>query len=207
MVSFRYQKRIFDILFSAFLIVCALPIMLVIATIVFIDLRSVFFVQERVGQHGELFNIWKFRTMRKASRAEEHEVDYHNKRTTQVGAFLRKTKLDELPQLFQVLWGVMSIVGPRPELASYVKYHKSLRDRVLILKPGLIDFATLSHMNEDDLLAGQIDRENYYCTVILRNKLRLSKVLLSNQKLTTDLHIILLFLRKIFTQIPSVFSR
>ena len=207
MISYSCQKRIFDIFFSAVLIVCTLPIMLVIATIVFIDLRSVFFVQERIGQYGKPFKIWKFRTMRKASRAEEHEVDYSNNRTTKVGAFLRKTKLDELPQLFQVLWGVMSIVGPRPELQSYVKYHKSLRDRVLTLNPGLIDFATLSHMNEDSLLAGKIDPEKHYRTKILRNKLRLSAVLLYNQRLTTDLYIVLLFLRKLLSQIPSVFSR
>lgn len=191
MFGYESQKRIFDILFSAFLIVCALPIMLVIATIVFIDLRSVFFVQERVGQHGELFNIWKFRTMRKASRAEEHEVDYHNKRTTQVGAFLRKTKLDELPQLFQVFWGKMSIVGPRPELPDYVNFHGKFKEVILSVRPGLVDDASLEYINEAELLSTKLNPKHYYINEIMSKKSQLSAARIDKNNFWLDLRIVL----------------
>ena len=188
---FRYesQKRIFDIFFSAVLIVCTLPIMLVIATIVFIDLRSVFFVQERIGQYGKPFKIWKFRTMRKASRAEEHEVDYSNNRTTKVGAFLRKTKLDELPQLFQVFWGKMSIVGPRPELEVYVKYNVDVFDRLLTIKPGLIDLSVIYFFNEKDILEKPDPRE-YYIQVVIPIKARLSLQTVAKRNVLHEIHII-----------------
>jgi lipopolysaccharide/colanic/teichoic acid biosynthesis glycosyltransferase len=113
-----------------------------------------------------------------------------NRRVTCIGRILRKTKLDELPELFNVLFGDMSIVGPRPEVKNYVWLYQDDYDIVLRVKPGLSDLASIKYRNEEKILALQMDPDAYYRTVILPDKLALTRLYIENISLKTDLHII-----------------
>lgn len=170
----RIQKRIFDLIVSIIFILFFLPVMILVAPLVWVDLNKIFFKQERVGRNGQIFKIWKFKTRKTFEGTNESEVDFNNERLTELGAILRRFKLDELPQLFQVLIGQMSIIGPRPELPEYIKYYAELRARILTVKPGLIDLAVISYFNEDRLLLDQKDPKAFYTDNLLKAKLNLS---------------------------------
>jgi len=168
------QKRLFDIIVSLILITVTIPIMVIISVFVYVDLGRILFKQERIGQFGIPFYVYKFPTRKKGSTYEEQEVDFNNSRLTSLGARLRKYKLDELPQLFQVLGGKMSIIGPRPELPTYIKYHEELRNELLQYKTGLIDLAVIHYLDEDEVLRFKENPREYYCTHLLRKKINLS---------------------------------
>jgi lipopolysaccharide/colanic/teichoic acid biosynthesis glycosyltransferase len=185
-------KRLLDILGAlAGLLLLALPGALVAMAIRLDSPGPVFFRQERVGRHGRLFRIHKFRTMRvDAERAGQLTVG-EDRRVTRVGRFLRAHRLDELPQLIDVLRGDMSLVGPRPEVPRYVAvYPADLRQRVLAVRPGITDPASLAFRGEAAQLAAAADPEREYVEVILPRKLALAADYADRASLWTDLALI-----------------
>jgi lipopolysaccharide/colanic/teichoic acid biosynthesis glycosyltransferase len=187
-------KRVFDLLLALAALLLAAPLMLLAAAAIRIDSPGpVFFRQQRVGQGGRLFRIHKFRTM--VADAPERGPALtvgDDARITRVGRFLRRSKLDELPQLIDVLRGDMSLVGPRPEVPRYVAhYPPALRDKVLALRPGITDPVSLAFADESALLARAADPEREYVDVILPRKLDAAAAYAARATLATDLGVIL----------------
>lgn len=169
-------KRFFDIFWSLLGIILLIPFFAFSALIIKIEDRGpVFFRQKRVGYKGRLFNVWKFRTM--VINAEELGGKLtigRDPRITRVGYWLRKIKLDELPQLINVLLGEMSFVGPRPEVPRYVDMYDAKQRNVLNLMPGITDPASIKFRNESELLAKVTDPEETYMQEIIPEKIRLN---------------------------------
>jgi lipopolysaccharide/colanic/teichoic acid biosynthesis glycosyltransferase len=185
------MKRLFDVAASAFGIVLLAPVLIVVALVVKADSEGpVLFRQRRVGRRGMPFRILKFRTMRLATNGSSAVFDA-DRRVTRAGAFLRRTKLDELPQLFNVLAGSMSLVGPRPEVPAYVAHYPE-RDRAVLLsvRPGITDLASLRFRNEGDYLAREADPERAYLDKILPRKLRLARYYVRQRSLCFDIVLI-----------------
>ena len=186
-------KRAFDLLAAASGLAVLAPLLLLIAVTVKLDSPGpVLFRQERVGRNGRIFRIRKFRTMvRDAPRLGGAITVGRDPRITRVGHVLRRYKLDELPQLIDVLLGDMSLVGPRPEVPKYVAlYPPGIRERVLSVRPGLTDNASLAYIDENAQLAGAADPEREYVEKILPEKLRLYVEYVDNRSLALDLSII-----------------
>lgn len=190
-------KRLFDIVAAGLGLLLLWPVLLAAAVWVKLDSPGpALFRQIRVGRLGVPFTIHKFRTMRVAPGAAI--TVGADPRITRAGQVLRQTKLDELPQLWDVLRGAMSLVGPRPELPKYVElYPAELRERVLSVRPGITDPASLAFSHEAELLAAAADPEREYREVILPAKLRLSADYASRASLLTDLGLILATLRRV----------
>jgi lipopolysaccharide/colanic/teichoic acid biosynthesis glycosyltransferase len=169
-------KRLFDVLISACGLVLASPLMLAIALAVRLESSGpAWFRQDRVGRGGKLFTILKFRSMYFSPTERGSLLTAANdRRVTAVGSFLRRTKLDELPQLINVLRGDMSLVGPRPEVPRYVEmYPAELRQAILSVRPGITDEASIEYRNEDRVLGESADAEKTYIEQILPRKLDL----------------------------------
>ncbi len=184
------SKRLFDVICSALGLLVLAPLLLLVAVWIKLDSPGpALFRQTRVGRHGRPFTIHKFRTMRvEPGAAITVGVD---PRITRCGQVLRQTKLDELPQLWDVLRGAMSLVGPRPELPRYVElYPADLRERVLAVRPGITDPASLAFSREAELLAAAADPEREYRDVIMPAKLKLSADYAAQANLATDLRLI-----------------
>lgn len=191
-------KRLFDIAAAGLGLLLLWPVLLAAAVWVKLDSPGpVLFRQTRVGRFGVPFTIHKFRTMRTAPGAAI--TVGADPRITRAGHWLRQTKLDELPQLWDVLRGAMSLVGPRPELPKYVElYPADLRERVLSVRPGITDPASLAFSHEAELLAAAADPEREYREVILPAKLRLSADYAARASLATDLRLIVATLARVF---------
>jgi lipopolysaccharide/colanic/teichoic acid biosynthesis glycosyltransferase len=185
------MKRTFDVLFALVALIALLPFGVLIAAWIWSnDGLPIFFRQERVGLNGRLFRVWKFRSMYKgAERKGQLTVSGQDPRITKSGAFIRKYKIDELPQLLNVLVGDMSLVGPRPEVARYVKLYTPKQCRVLSVRPGLTDHASLEFINENDLLAEAADPERFYIEEILPKKLDLQLGYVTSRSFGGDLKI------------------
>lgn len=171
-------------------IIALLPLFVIIALVVLVaNGRPVFFKQIRIGQGGKKFVMVKFRTM---AGVEENSIStLDSSRITKTGDFLRRTKLDELPELWNILKGDMSLVGPRPDVPGYADQLTG-DDRVILkLKPGLTGIASLKYRNEDDILKQQPNPQEYNDTVIWPDKVRLNKIYIERQSLWLDLKIIL----------------
>ena len=195
-------KRLFDLLLSALGLILLAPLMLAVAVWIKLDSPGpVFFRQERVGRFGVPFHIHKFRTMRHDAASSGRQITVGaDARITRAGALLRKSKLDELPQLLDVLRGVMSIVGPRPEVPRYVAiYPADLRDKVLSVRPGITDLASIQFRDEGALLASADDPEREYTEVVLPQKLRLAAQYVDQATMATDLRLIGLTLKTLLT--------
>ena len=191
------SKRLFDIVASGLGLLLLSPLLLLAAAWVRLDSPGpALFRQTRVGRFGVPFTIHKFRTMRvEPGAAITVGAD---PRITRSGHFLRATKLDELPQLWDVLRGAMSLVGPRPELPHYVElYPVAMRDVVLAVRPGITDPASLAFSHEAELLAAAADPEREYREVILPAKLKLSADYAARANLATDLRLILATLTRV----------
>ena len=192
------SKRIFDLLLAAAALLLLSPLMLAVALAIRLDSPGpVFFRQQRVGRHGVPFNIHKFRSMRDGAAGPALTVGA-DPRITRVGAWLRRLRLDELPQLIDVLQGTMSLVGPRPELPRYVaQYPADLRDRVLALRPGITDPSSLAFIDEAELLARAADPEREYVQVILPAKLARAAAYAEHASLASDLGVLWATLRRL----------
>ncbi|MEI9479447.1 MAG: sugar transferase [Deltaproteobacteria bacterium] len=187
----RYGKRCLDCLMAGFCLILLSPFLGLIVILIWLDSPGrIFFLQERIGQFAIPFKIYKFRTMR-AQTAQNGSLisTVNDTRITKIGRFLRQFKLDEIPQLINVLKGEMSIVGPRPEVLSYVITHQADFVPVLHIRPGLTDYAFLSFPHEASVLADFSDHEDNYNNMILPLKLRLSQKYLREISLFTDLKI------------------
>ena len=184
-------KRAFDVASSAVGLAVLSPVFLVVAALIKAkDRGPVFFRQERVGLHGRTFRIHKFRTMRVAN-AGVLITSADDDRITPVGAFLRRTKLDELPQLIDVLRGDMSVVGPRPEVPRYVAmWGDDARAEILSVRPGISDPAAIAFRNEQDVLAAADDPERHYVEVILPQKVAMYLDYVRTRSFVGDLRVI-----------------
>lgn len=192
-------KRLFDILASLTGILILLPFFLIICILMVVSSGfPIFYLQTRVGLNGRDFKLFKFRTMHKDSDKKGLlTVGGRDPRVTAVGYYLRKYKLDELPQLFNVLFGTMSLVGPRPEVRKYVDLYTQEQQQVLSVKPGITDFASLEYIHENELLAKSANPEQTYIGEIMPAKLALNMRYIREQGLGTDLKIIFSTIAKI----------
>jgi lipopolysaccharide/colanic/teichoic acid biosynthesis glycosyltransferase len=194
-------KRLFDIVFSLVGLIILSPLFFIISILVGSTSKGgVFYLQERVGKGNTTFRLFKFRTMKTGSDKKGLiTVGGRDPRITKTGYYLRKFKLDELPQLLNVLAGTMSIVGPRPEVRKYVELYNAEQLKVLEVKPGISDYASLEYFNENELLAKSSDPEETYIKEVLPAKLELNKKYISETGLVTDLRIIFKTLRRIIS--------
>lgn len=196
------RKRAFDVAASSAGLVLLSPLMAILAVLIARDGGPVFFLQERVGRHGRPFRIVKLRTMRHdAERCGLQITVGNDQRITGIGAWLRRTKLDELPQLLNVFKGEMSIVGPRPEVPRYVACYDGQQRRVLESVPGLTDPASLAYRDESDLLGGVVDPELFYIHELMPEKISINLEYQSRATLRSDLGIVL---RTMSTMLPQL---
>ncbi len=186
-------KRLFDIVFSLFGIIILLPLYLIIAVLIALDSRGgIFYLQSRVGKDSKDFRLFKFRTMKTDSEKKGLlTIGEKDSRITRTGYWLRKYKLDELPQLINVLIGDMSLVGPRPEVRKYVDLYSPEQKKVLSVKPGITDNASIEYADENELLAAQENPEKFYISEVMPAKLKINLQYITNQSLAQDLKIIL----------------
>lgn len=183
----------FDVLFAGLGLVLLSPLLIGMAIWIKLDSKGpVFFRQERVGRSGVLFRIHKFRSMRADAAATGPDITVGaDPRITRAGRWLRDTKLDELPQLIDVLAGAMSVVGPRPEVPRYVAmYPATLRDKVLSVRPGITDPASLEYRDESAVLARAADPERTYVDVVMPAKLLRAAQYVDRMSLAGDLRVI-----------------
>lgn len=168
--------RFFDIIFSALGLIVLLPVFAAICLKIKIGSKGgCFFIQERIGKDGKPFGLYKFRTMRIGADSEGLlTVGEHDARITRVGYFLRKTKMDELPQLWNVLKGDMSLVGPRPEVRKYVELYTDEQRKVLRVRPGITDYASIEYVNENELLSKSEDPDRTYIEEVMPDKIKLN---------------------------------
>lgn len=196
------MKRLFDIVASTLGLIVLSPLFLVLAVWIKMDSKGpVFYRQTRVGWHNKDFRIFKFRSMRVGSdRGSLVTIGGRDPRITKSGYYIRKYKLDEFPQLINVLIGDMSLVGPRPEVRHYVDYWTPEQMRVLDVRPGITDPASIKFRNENELMAQADDPEQYYINVIMQEKLRLYLEYVDNQSFLYDLRLIFATLRVVITE-------
>ena len=191
-------KRLFDLLGATLALLLLSPLLLAAALAIKLDSPGpVFYRQQRVGRHGVPFFIHKFRTMRHGAGGPLLTVG-DDPRITRVGTFLRRTRIDELPQFIDVLQGHMSLVGPRPEVPRYVaQYPPELRERVLAVRPGITDPASLAYIDEGRLLAAAADPEREYIEVILPAKLQQAAAYAEHANLLTDIGVLVRTARRL----------
>jgi len=193
------RKRLFDIVFSLVVLVILLPLLLLIGLVIVLDSKGgAFYKQLRVGRAYKSFYIYKFRTMIVGADKEGFlTVGERDKRITRAGYFLRRYKLDELPQFFNVLKGDMSIVGPRPEVPEYVKLYNKTQRQVLNVKPGITDYASIEFAEESEILAKHSNPEEGYINEILPQKLLLNLHYIKSRSFWKDLVILSKTIKKI----------
>jgi lipopolysaccharide/colanic/teichoic acid biosynthesis glycosyltransferase len=186
-------KRIFDIFFSLIVLAILSPILFVVVLLILSDSKGgAFFHQIRVGKDGVEFKLHKFRTMKPASEnSGQLTVGMRDSRITKVGYYLRKSKLDEMPQLWNILVGEMSVVGPRPEVPKYVALYNAQQRLVLTVKPGLTDYASIKYVKENEILEKSSNPEQTYIDEIMPEKLALNIQYIREKSMLVDLKIII----------------
>lgn len=185
-------KRLFDIGASSIGLILLSPILILIAICIKLDSKGpVFFKQIRVGKNKELFKIYKFRTMVTDAEKLGKQITIGNDtRITKVGTFIRTCKLDELPQLINVLNGDMSLVGPRPEVPKYVELYDDYQEQILLVQPGITDYASIEFRNESEILGESENPESKYINDIMPYKIELNIKYIKNISLYEDLKLI-----------------
>ena len=200
-----WTKRLFDVYFSLIGLLLASPLFLLGAILAKLQSRGpMFYKAKRVGKGGTIFEMYKFRTM--VSNADSiggSLTTYRDTRITRIGRFLRWTKLDELPNLINVIKGEMSLIGPRPEAPVYVKYYTERQRQVLQVRPGMTGPSQLANRDEEDKLKGQSDAEHYYITELMPKKLDLDLHYVATQSIASDIR----WLLKTFWVLFSVKNR
>jgi lipopolysaccharide/colanic/teichoic acid biosynthesis glycosyltransferase len=194
--------RFFDLVFSIVVLFIFLPFGLLLSVfIVLDDPGSIFYHQERVGRFGKKFKIYKFRSMKMKQdiNASLITVGMRDPRITRVGFFIRKFKLDEFPQFINVLVGDMSVVGPRPEVQKYVDYYTEQQKKVLDVRPGITDRASLEYFEENKLLGASSDPEKTYIEEIMPAKLKINLQYISIQSFSENMKIILQTAKKVIS--------
>jgi lipopolysaccharide/colanic/teichoic acid biosynthesis glycosyltransferase len=192
------SKRAFDMVSAGIGLIAVSPILVGIALVVKLDGGPAFYRQERVGRGGRPFRMWKFRTMvPNADRLGPQLTVAGDRRITRVGRWLRRSKLDELPQLLNVLVGEMSLVGPRPEVARYVARYTAAQRRVLALRPGITDPASIRYRDEERELAEASDPEAHYVAHVMPEKIRLNLDYAARANVLRDVGVILATFRAV----------
>ncbi len=193
-------KRLFDIVFSLVALLLLLPLLLAFALAIALSSPGgAFFRQVRVGKGGREFRLLKFRSMRPGSEAQgQLTIGGRDPRITGVGYFLRKTKLDELPQLWNVLIGDMSVVGPRPEVPRYIALYSPEQRVVLSVRPGITGMASMDYVDENEMLAKATDPERAYIEVVMPAKIALDLRYVRERSMALDLRIIAATVKLIF---------
>lgn len=193
-----FLKRLFDIVVSFCGIVILFPLIVIVSILIKLTSKGpVLFKQVRVTKNGRLFKIYKFRTMRENSEGNKQITVGNDSRITGVGHILRKTKLDELPQLFNVLKGEMSLVGPRPEVPKYVELYTKEQREILKVSAGITDYASIYFSNESELLGEAENPEEFYIKKIMPYKIELNKKYIKEIGIVTDIKLIILTILKI----------
>jgi len=190
-------KRLFDLIIACLGLILLSPFLVLVAVLVALSSSGpVFFLQERVGLNGRTFMLFKFRSMRPASESKgQLTVGNRDPRVTTIGYYLRKYKLDEIPQLINVLKGEMSLVGPRPEVPKYVAMYNEKQRKVLSVRPGITDLASIAYRNENEILAESDNPEQTYIDEVMPDKLALNLEYVRRRSLVYDLQLILKTLR------------
>lgn len=190
-------KRIFDIFFSIIGLIILLPLIILCWVIAAIETRSNgFFIQKRVGQHGNIINVYKIKTMYTANSSRSPITAHNISSITKSGVYFRKCKLDELPQLFNVLFGSMSFVGPRPDVPGYADMLEGNDRVILLLRPGITGPASIKYKNEESLLLSAIDPVFYNDNIIWPDKVKINKEYFFNYSLLSDIKYIMRTLAK-----------
>ncbi|MDD7261751.1 MAG: sugar transferase [Fusobacterium mortiferum] len=193
-----FLKRLFDIVASFCGIVILFPLIVIVSILIKLTSKGpVLFKQVRVTKNGRLFKIYKFRTMRENSEGNKQITVGNDSRITGIGHILRKTKLDELPQLFNVLKGEMSLVGPRPEVPKYVELYTEEQREILKVSAGITDYASIYFSNESELLGEAENPEEFYIKKIMPYKIELNKKYIKEIGIVTDIKLIILTILKI----------
>lgn len=187
------MKRILDIILSLLFILLFFWLYIIISILILIfSSGPIIFTQKRVGYKGKLFNLYKFRTMSVNAESQGPQITIKDDpRITSIGRILRRTKLDELPSLWNVIKGDMSLVGPRPEVPGYIKYYKPEWMKIFNIKPGITDLATLQFRDEETILNTAKNIEQAYIEVVLPIKIKIALQYLENRSLGTDIKILL----------------
>ncbi len=196
------MKRIFDIVFSIVGIVILSPFFILFWILIKLESKGdPIFKQLRVGKNNIDFKLYKFRTMFPDSeRKGSITIGGRDPRVTRVGYYLRKFKVDELPQLFNVLKGDMSFVGPRPEVRKYVELYSKEQLKVLTIQPGITDYASIKYFNENEILGNSPNPEHDFINIIMPEKLKLNIEYLHDNNFLRDIRIILITVLKIFVR-------
>lgn len=194
-------KRLFDIITSIIGIIILSPILLLISLLIIFESGfPILYKQKRVGKENKDFFLLKFRSMNKgADKKGLLTIGEKDSRITRVGYYLRKYKLDELPQLLNVLTGNMSIVGPRPEVRKYVDLYSDEQKKVLSVKPGITDYASMEYTNENEILAKSTEPEQLYIEEVMPKKLFLNQKYIQEMGLMTDIKIVFRTISKIIS--------
>lgn len=192
--------RFFDILFSFLGLVILSPLFVIIWLIIILTSKGGgFYKQIRVGKDGEDFPLYKFRSMRKdADKGSLITVGGRDPRITRIGYFIRRFKIDELPQLFNVLKGDMSLVGPRPEVRKYVDLYTDEQKKVLSIRPGITDYASIEYVDENEILGKSDNPDEVYVSQIMPDKIKLNMKYIENKSVKEYFKIIFLTVFKIF---------
>ncbi len=195
-------KRLFDFTASLLGLIILFPVFLVVAIWIKLDSKgTIFFRQQRVGLNGKLFSIHKFRTMTEDTERESRLTVGADSRITRLGQLLRKTKIDELPQLIDVLLGRMSLVGPRPEVPEFMNlYPQEQREKIFSVRPGITDRASIEMVDENEILAQYEDARQAYIDVIMPMKAKYYLEYVDNNSLLGDIKLIFLTFKKIVTR-------
>lgn len=193
------MTRLLDILFSFAGLVVLSPLLLVVYILIRMESPGGgFYRQQRVGKDGKMFQLLKFRSMRTGSDKQGLiTVGGHDSRITRIGYFIRRYKIDELPQLLNVLKGDMSLVGPRPEVKKYVDMYTAEQRRVLSVKPGITDYASIEYADENEILGRADDPDKAYVEQIMPDKIRLNMRYIENHNLREYFKIVFLTIKKI----------
>jgi len=193
------KKRIFDIIISVFAIIILSPLFLLISIVIKLTSKGpIFFIQERIGLKGSIFKIIKFRTMINDHNSLNVVSIKNDSRITVVGKILRKYKLDEIPELINVLFGSMSLVGPRPDVPGYVDLLKGENRKILTLKPGITGPASLKYFNEEEILSSKKNPKDYNDKIIFPDKVKINLDYYYKNNIWIDIKIIFATILKFF---------
>tara|TARA_A100001035_G_scaffold230112_1_gene191979 strand:- start:180 stop:767 length:588 start_codon:yes stop_codon:yes gene_type:complete len=193
------KKRIFDIIISVFAIIILSPLFLLISIVIKLTSKGpIFFIQERIGLKGSIFKIIKFRTMINDHNSLNVVSIKNDSRITVVGKILRKYKLDEIPELINVLVGSMSLVGPRPDVPGYVDLLKGENRKILTLKPGITGPASLKYFNEEEILSSKKNPKDYNDKIIFPDKVKINLDYYYKNNIWIDIKIIFATIFKFF---------
>lgn len=188
-----FIKRVFDIIASFCGLIILSPMLLIVSLAIKVDSKGpVFFKQKRVGKNNKIFEIYKFRTMVTDAEKLGKQITVGNdSRITRVGKFIRKCKLDEFPQLINVLKGEMSLVGPRPEVPRYVDLYDEYQSQILLVQPGITDYASIEYRDENEILGKSENPEKTYIEEIMPIKIELNMKYIRNISLFEDIKLVI----------------